>query len=66
MVDVVVSLDDGAELELTAVDIGAADGDGILAFTVEGLIRGLETDLMETFRGKSAIPTEIHFRIEDE
>lgn len=66
MVDIVISLDDGAELELTAVDIGTTDGEGIVAFTVEGLIRGLEADLMEMFSGKSAIPTEIRFRIEEE
>lgn len=66
MVDVVVSLKNGAELDLTAVDIGTADGDEVLAFTVEGLIHGLESDLMETFVGKSVVPTEIHFRIESE
>lgn len=64
MVDVVVSLDDGAELTLTAVDVGTTDGDEVLAFTIEGIIRELESELMKTIAGKSLVPTEVHFRVE--
>lgn len=66
MVDIVVSLKNGAEFDLTAVDIGTVDGDTVLSFTVEGFIRELESDLMQMFVGTSVVPTEIHFRIEGE
>lgn len=66
MGDVVVSFGDETELELTAVDIGRADDDDVLAFTVEGVVHGLHPARLETFVDKTVEPTEIHFRVEDE
>lgn len=66
MVDIVISFGDETKLELTRVDIGRADDDNVLAFTVEGLIRGLESDLVQQFIGKEVVPTEIRFRVEGE
>ena len=66
MADIEVSLGEDTELELETVDVGtAADGE-VLAFTITGVIRGLESDRLEKFVGKSVVPTEIHFRIEGE
>lgn len=65
MGDIVVSFGKETELELTAVDIGKAEED-VLAFTVEGVIRGLDSDLVQQFIGKEIVPTEIHFRVESE
>lgn len=66
MTDIVVSLDQGAELELRAVDVGTTDEDDTLAFTVEGVIRGLESDLLEKFVGKDMVPSEIHFEVDSQ
>lgn len=66
MADIVVSFGEETELELTAVDIGRAEDDDILAFTVEGVIRGLDSELVQQFIGKEIVPTEIHFRVEGE
>lgn len=68
MADIVLSFGEETDLELTAVDIGRADAedDGVLAFTVEGVIRGLDADLIETLVGQTVVPTEIHFQTEDD
>lgn len=66
MADIVVSFDEETELELTAVDIGRAEEDDVIAFTVEGVIRGLDSELVQQFIGKEIVPTEIHFRVEGE
>lgn len=66
MADIVVSFEEETELELTEVDIGKAEDDNVLAFTVEGVIRGLESDLVQQLIGKEVVPTEIHFRVEGE
>lgn len=64
MADIVVSFGEETELELTAVDIGRAEEDDVIAFTVEGVLRGLDSDLVQQFIGKEVVPTEIHFRVE--
>lgn len=64
--DIVVSLTEDVELNLQTVDIGTADEGDVIAFTIEGTLRGLNSDLVETVVGKNIIPTEIHFRIESE
>lgn len=66
MSDIVVSLGEEPKLELRTIDIGLADNDRALAFTVEGVIRGLESNQLEQFVGTSVIPSEIHFRIESD
>ena len=66
MADIEVSLGEDAELELETVDVGTTEGGEVLAFTITGVIRGLESDLLEKFVGKSVVPTEIQFRIEGE
>lgn len=66
MDDIVVSFGEETELELTAIDIGRAEDDDVLAFTVEGVIRGLEPDLVKQFIGKEVVPAEIHFQVEGE
>lgn len=65
MEEIVVSLGEDAELDLETVDVGTAD-DETLSFTITGMIRGLESDLLERFVGKSVVPTEIRFRVEGE
>lgn len=64
MADIVVSLGEGAELELQVVDVGVADNEEVLAFTIEGVIRGLDSDLLERLIGKKVLPTEIHFEVQ--
>ena len=66
MADIEVSLGENTKLELETVDVGTTDDGEVLAFTITGVIRGLETDLLEEFVGKSVVPTEIHFRIDSE
>lgn len=66
MADIVVSFGEETELELTAIDIGRAEANDVLAFTVEGVIHGLESDLVKQFLGKEVVPTEVHFRVEGE
>ena len=66
MADIVVSFEDETDLELKNIEIGRADNDDVLAFTVEGVIRGLNPDLISTFAEQSVVPSEIHFRIDGE
>lgn len=66
MADIVVSLGENTELDLDTVDIGTTDDGEVLAFTIEGIVRGLNSDLLEEFVGKSVSPTEIRFRVEGE
>lgn len=61
-----VSLGGRTELELKTVDIGTADEGEVLAFTIEGLVRGVDSALLNQFVGKTVVPTEIHFRAEEE
>ena len=68
MADIVVSLDEHTELDLQTVDIGTAGDENdeeVLAFTVKGIVRGIDSDLLKRFVGKSVTPTEIHFRVEE-
>lgn len=64
--DIVVPLGEEVELDLQTVDIGIADKQEVLAFTIEGVLRGLDSDLLETVAGTELVPTEIHFRIESQ
>ena len=66
MADIVVSFENETDLELTNIDIGRADDDDVLAFTVEGVIRGLSPDLIATFVNQTVVPSEIHFRTESD
>lgn len=66
MSEIVVSLGGRTELELKTVDIGTADEGEVLAFTIEGLVRGVDSALLNQFVGKTVVPTEIHFRAEEE
>lgn len=62
--DLVVSLSEETELDLETVEIGTADDGTVLAFTIEGIVRGLDSSLIQKFVGKDVIPTEIHFSVE--
>lgn len=64
--DLVVSVGEDIELDLQTVDIGTANEGDVLAFTIDGVLRGLDSELLETVLGKDVVPTEIHFRIESE
>lgn len=66
MADIVVSFGENTELDFQTVDIGTADDGEVLAFTIEGVVKGLDSELLEQFVGKSIVPTEIHFRVEGE
>lgn len=62
--DIIVTLDDGVDLDLQSVDIGTADAEDVLSFTIDGLLRGVDADLLEAFAEKTVVPTEVHFRTE--
>lgn len=59
--EVEISLEDNTELELTAIDI---DSDGLpLDFSVEGVIRNVDSDVLEDIRGKELEPVAVRLRL---
>lgn len=63
---IVVDLDEDVTLDLETVDVGTADEGAVLAFTIEGVLRGLESDRMDQLAETSVVPTAIKFRVERE
>lgn len=58
--EIEVSLDD-AELELRTVEIDSADLP--LEFSISGVLRDLDTDVMEELKGSDLEPTAVRFRL---
>ena len=61
MDEITIRLEDGSEVELQRINIGVAEG--VIAFDVEGVIRGLDEDILESVAGKSLKPAEITFEV---
>lgn len=59
MDEFVVDLRDDDGIELRRIDIGTADD--VIAFEVEGVIRGIDEDVLEAISEKDLVPTEIRF-----
>ena len=63
MEEIVVRLDEESEVELTDVDVGVADG--VIAFDLTGIIRGVDETQMADFAKKDLVPTELHFSLRE-
>lgn len=59
--EIEVSLEDDAELELTAVEIDSEEFP--LEFSVDGTIRDIDSDLLEEMEGKELKPIAIRFQL---
>ncbi|WP_246999132.1 hypothetical protein [Halosolutus gelatinilyticus] len=59
--EIEVSLDDGAELELCAIEV---DSDGLpLEFSIDGVIRELDPGALDRLRGMDIEPIAVRFRL---
>lgn len=63
MDELTVSLKEGSEVEIQDMDIGVSEE--VIAFEIEGMIRGVDDDLLATVAGKTLQPTEITFELVD-
>jgi hypothetical protein len=61
--EVEISLDD-AELELETVDIDSAELP--LEFSIDGVIRNVDADVMDDLRGTELEPIAVRFRVHGE
>lgn len=59
--EVEISLENETELELQRVDIDSADFP--LEFSVDGVIRDIDADVMDELRGKDLEPVAVRFRL---
>lgn len=63
MKELVVRLDDD-RVELDRIDVGVEEG--VIAFEVEGVVRGVDEDVLEALRGRHVRPLEVRFEaVED-
>lgn len=61
--EIEVSLENEAELEVTTLDI---DSDGLpLEFSIEGVIRDIDSETMDELQGEDLEPVAIRFRRAD-
>ena len=66
MEEVIISLSDGADIEFQSMDIGVDEDETTIAFSIEGLIRDLDSETLGALAGKSIQPTEIRLAVTDE
>lgn len=58
-----IRLQDGAELELT--EVGVATKKDQIAFSIEGRLKDIDEDLMESFHGQTLQPAAVTFKTEE-
>lgn len=61
MEELTVQLKGGTEVDLREVSVGVADD--VIAFEIEGLIRGLDRETLDAVANKDLEPTEIRFAV---
>ena len=63
MEEFVIDLAGAHSLELNSIDVEVSNE--TLSFTAKGVIQGIDDEILETVRGKSLTPTEVHFAVAD-
>lgn len=63
MSEIVIDLNDNPKIDLETVDVGVADDR--LSFTVQGTIRDVEDEILQTVADEQLIPMEIRFKIDE-
>ena len=63
MEEIVIDLSGAHSLELDSIDVEVSNE--TLSFTAEGVIQGIDDETLDSVRGKSLTPTEVHFAVDD-
>ena len=63
MEEIVIDLSGAHSLELDSIDVEVSNE--TLSFTAEGVIQGIDDETLDSVRGKSLTPTEVHFAVAD-
>lgn len=64
MDEISIALDESTNIDLRSVDVGTSDGK--IAFSIEGIIRDVDEDVLAAVRGEALRPVEIRFAVADE